>query len=291
MFKSLTMNSLKCPSLFVALTMTVAMQAQTDRDIVFDSIENARELGGLVMTDGRTVKQGLLLRCGNLSMASEADLQRLKDDYHLSLVVDFRTSFERNVQPDRIMEGVERLEISTLPPEMEFPVSKQKVDDLDATIFKLAFTSIGKDIAMDLYPSIVTCERSQRYYGCFLDAVLEAKGSVLWHCTQGKDRAGIGAALLLAALGADEETLVADFERSNVSYAAQIDSVGKKVKEKGGGDAEMAVVYSLVGVNTTNFRQSLGLIKSLYGSLDQYLGNQLGFGPEKQQRLREKYLE
>ena len=32
--------------------------------------------------------------------------------------------------------------------------------------------------------------------------------AVLWHCTDGKDRAGLAAALLLAALGADMKTIL-----------------------------------------------------------------------------------
>ena len=40
-----------------------------DRAIHFDGIENARELGGLVMQDGRTIRYGKLVRSGDLSKA------------------------------------------------------------------------------------------------------------------------------------------------------------------------------------------------------------------------------
>ena len=49
----------------------------------------------------------------------------------------------------------------------------------------------------------------------FFRLVLETeKGAVLYHCTQGKDRTGIASALLMAALGASREAIVADFDAS-----------------------------------------------------------------------------
>jgi len=46
----------------------------------------------------------------------------------------------------------------------------------------------------------------------------------------------------------------------------------------------------MVGVSTPNFEAALDLIDKTYGSMDQYLENQLGFSKEEQMQLREKYL-
>jgi protein-tyrosine phosphatase len=48
-------------------------------------------------------------------------------------------------------------------------------------------------------------------FAMFLQAVTNAPGPVLFHCTAGKDRTGFAAALLLAALGAPREQIMADF--------------------------------------------------------------------------------
>ena len=42
------------------------------------------------------------------------------------------------------------------------------------------------------------------------------KGSILWHCSEGKDRCGLTAALVLEALEADRETIMADYLHTNV---------------------------------------------------------------------------
>ena len=42
------------------------------------------------------------------------------------------------------------------------------------------------------------------------------KGALLWHCSEGKDRCGITAALILEALGVDRETIMADYLKTNL---------------------------------------------------------------------------
>ena len=131
---------------------------------------------------------------------------------------------------------------------------------------------------------------SQQRYGAFLRGVLDAEGGVLWHCSQGKDRCGWGAAFVLAALGASRETIVEDFDLSNASYAAQVEVLSQKVIEMGGGEKELAFIRAMVGVSTENFESTLDLIDSQYGSLSAYLGKALGFTAQDQEKLRNKYL-
>ena len=47
----------------------------------------------------------------------------------------------------------------------------------------------------------------------------------------------------------------------------------------------------MIGVSKENFESTLDLIDKQYGSLSQYIENQLGFSKEEQLLLREKYLE
>lgn len=74
------------------------------QSIGLEEIVNARELGGYVGADGRKVKRGVLLRTGALSEISEADRRRLLEQYHLTDIIDFRTSFECEAAPDPEMD-------------------------------------------------------------------------------------------------------------------------------------------------------------------------------------------
>ena len=91
--------------------------------------------------------------------------------------------------------------------------------------------------ARELYPSLVLSEFSQLQYATFMNLVLETEeGAILWHCSQGKDRTGIGAALILGALGADRATILADFDRSNDAYRPLVQKLCAEVRAAGGGE-------------------------------------------------------
>ena len=282
----------------VLLTMMFSAQvAHSQRAIAFEGIENARDMGTLVMQDGQTVRTGMLVRSGNLSKATDGDVKVLKEKYRLTNVFDFRFEAEANAAPDRIIDGVSYTHLSTLPQAFIQGFSSSRPDstkmdtrDMVAVLMKYAFEPKAQTMARKLYPAIVTDSTAQHYYGEFLRGVLRAEGGVVWHCSQGKDRAGWASAFLLAALGADRETIVADFDLSNQSYAPAIEAMKDRVKGKEGGEEAVAFIRAMVGVSKENFETTLDLIEQKYCSLSQYLENQLGFPKEEQQQLRTKYL-
>jgi len=268
-----------------------------DRNLPFEGIENGRELGGLVMQDGRSIQWGKLVRSANLSLANDQDVAILKDRFHLTDVYDFRFDAEVAGAPDREIEGVHYTHLSTLPQALidGFAAGRADTAQIQMSSFmeslaQYAFNPKAQEMGRRLYPAIVLDKTSQQRYGTFLRGVLDAEGGVLWHCSQGKDRCGWGAAFVLAALGASRETIVEDFDLSNVSYAAEVDALSQKVIEKGGGENELAFIRAMVGVSTENFQSTLDLIDSQYGSLSAYLEKALGFTAQDQEKLRNKYL-
>ena len=268
-----------------------------DRTIKFEGIENARELGGLKMQDGRIIKEGKLIRSGNLSMATDADAKVLKDRFRLTDVVDFRFDAEVKGAPDREIEGVQYTHLSTLPKSIIAGFSSGRTDaaemksqDIGELLAKYASYPQAQEMAQKLYPTIVTDSLSQKYYGEFLRTVLKAEGGVLWHCSQGKDRVGCGTAFLLTALGASRETIIEDFDLSNVSYAPYVEKLSAQIKENGGGENELAFIQAMIGVSTENFTKALDLIETQYGSLQNYVTKALQFSEEEQELLKEKYL-
>ena len=279
------------------MVLSACSTAPKDRTLVFDGIENARELGGLVMQDGRTIREGVLVRSGELSKASDADVALLKERFALTDVFDFRFELERSRKPDRKMEGVTNTWLSTLPQAFLAAFASGRADSttvqsasLLEALASYAFHPQAQEMAQKLYPAIVTDTTSQKRYGEFLRGVLEAKGGVLWHCSQGKDRCGWGSAFVLAALGAGRETIVEDFAQSNVSYEKAVEALSAQVVQKGGGEPELAFIRAMVGVSVENFERTLEMIDAQYGSLPAYLEKALGFTAEEQQKMKEKYL-
>ena len=283
--------------LLPVMVLSACSTAPKDRTLVFDGIENARELGGLVMQDGRTIREGVLVRSGELSKASDADVALLKERFALTDVFDFRFELERSRKPDREMEGVTNTWLSTLPQAFLSAFASGRADSttvqsasLLEALASYAFHPQAQEMAQKLYPAIVTDTTSQKRYGEFLRGVLEAKGGALWHCSQGKDRCGWGSAFVLAALGAGRETIVEDFALSNVSYEKAVEALSAQVVQKGGGEPELAFIRAMVGVSVENFERTLEMIDAQYGSLPAYLEKALGFTAAEQQKMKEKYL-
>ena len=283
--------------LLIVMMLFSAQVANSQRAIAYEEIENARDMGSLVMKDGKVIRTGMLVRSGNLSKATDSDVALLKEKYHLTDVFDFRFEAEANAAPDRIIDGVSYTHLSTLPQAFIQGFSSSRADttnmdtrDMLAVLMKYAFDPKVQTMARQLYPAIVTDSTAQQYYGEFLRGVLNAKGGALWHCSQGKDRAGWASAFLLAALGASRETIVEDFDLSNQSYANKVEALSARVRDKEGGDEAVAFIHAMVGVSRENFETTLDLIDQRYGSLSQYIENQLGFKKEEQQQLRLKYL-
>lgn len=284
-------------NLIPLLMLSACSPTPKERVLHFDGIENARELGGLVMQDGRTIRTGKLVRSGELSNASDADVSLLKSRFDLSDVYDFRFERERSSKPDREIDGVTNTWLSTLPQAFVDAFSSGRADTavvqsagLLETVASYAFNPKAQELADRLYPAIVMDPTSQKRYGEFLQGVLDAEGGVLWHCSQGKDRCGLGSAFVLAALGASRETIVEDFALSNVSYAPAVEALSARIVEKGGTEAELRFIRSMIGVSVENFESTLDLIDAQYGSLSDYLEKALGFTARDQKILRDKLL-
>jgi protein-tyrosine phosphatase len=283
--------------LFPFLVLAGCSSAPKDRTVAFEGIENARELGGLQMQDGRRIREGKLVRSAELSKASDADVAILKKRFGLTDVFDFRFEAERSKAMDREIDGVKNTWLSTLPEKFVAAFASGRADttvvqsqNLMETLSEYAFNPKAQQMAQELYPAIVMDTTSQKRYGEFLRGVLSSKGGALWHCSQGKDRCGWGSAFVLAALGASRETIVEDFALSNVSYAPAVEAISAKIVEKGGGEAELSFIRAMIGVSVENFESTLDLIDSRYGSLQAYLEQALGFSAEEQESMKRKYL-
>lgn len=262
---------------------------------MLQGVVNARDLGG-IRIGNKTVRSGLLLRTAHLNEATDEDVRHLSEDLHLKKIFDFRTLQEASYQPDRAIPGAEHILLPTLDLEAEKrsgeAVPQEVFLNLPAHIVKLSFMHLFQEKARQLYPSLVLSEFSQLQYATFLNLIVDTEeGAVLWHCSQGKDRTGIGAALILGALGADKETIVEDFDRSNAHYRPVVEHFIEEVEAAGGGEEEKEVVRAFMGVSVRNFRHTLDVIEANWGSIPEYLEETMGITPDDLAVLRRRYLQ
>lgn len=265
--------------------------------VEFEHIDNARDMGGMRGADGRTVRAHRLLRTAHLHDATDADVLRLRQEYNLCRVFDFRSLGESEHLPDRQMEGVEHHLLPTIDMRAEQdtgkPIPEEAFFELDKHIVNYSFYPEVQKMAANMYPSLIRSEFSQLQYAAFLRLIVEAPedGGIVWHCAQGKDRTGWGAAFLLFALGVDKETIIEDFDRSNDAYEPIVRRLNQDILDKGGGQKEMEVIQAFMGVSTSNFIRTLDLIDHEYGGMQQYLQDILCLSDEDMQLLRGRFLE
>lgn len=256
--------------------------------IRLEGVENARQLGGISCADGRKVRPNVLIRTGRLSDATDADIDRLADEFHVTRVFDFRMESEHIAAPDREIPGAENTWIEVL---RRSAVRVEVPDEYrsDGTRMLIEY---ALQLMPTLYENILRSPEGQAGYARFFREILAQKdGAILWHCSQGKDRAGIAAVLLLLALGADEETALDDFELSSVFYAAYTREKVRAAAKYGYTPSQQEAVRALTGVSREYMRSALDAVRREYGSTADYLRDQLGVTDEDIAVLRERYLE
>lgn len=262
------------------------------RSIGLTGVGNARQLGGYIGADERKIKENLLLRTGKLADADTEDLRRLREVYQLSEVVDFRTSFERDAQPDPVMEGVTNHHIGILDESSKANEGMAAAAAGGAFPIEKVMEFITNGAMEDMYVDIATNPHSQQGYSRFFQILLEhGQGAVLWHCTAGKDRAGFGSVLLLAALGVDRKTIVEDYVLTNHYYQKNIAGFEQYIRSQGYSDEAMKAAKAIAGAEQDYLEKALDVIDREYGSMDIYLERKLGLSVDNKQKLRDKFLE
>ena len=265
-------------------------------EVLFDNIANARDLGGMEGAGGKLIRPHRLLRTAHLHDASDGDVVRLREEYNLCRVFDFRSLGEYEAMPDREMEGVQHHLLPTIDMRAEQetgrPIPDEAFLELDRHIVNYSFYPEVQMMAANMYPSLIRSEFSQLQYAAFLRLIIEAPedGGILWHCAQGKDRTGWGAAFLMFALGVERETIIEDFEQSNKAYRELVNRLNDDVIARGGGEKEMEVIQAFMGVSTVNFVRTLELIDREFGGMTRYLHEILLLTHEDVQLLRKRYL-
>ncbi len=168
-----------------------------DNVIPIEGCFNFRDLGGYRCTSGRRVRAGLLYRSDGLHALTDAGKQALAG-LQLRSVVDLRRPSESNEKPDILPEG-------------------SSVRYLSIPLFEAAdpeqIRARGRRPLSEIYLSaLVDAKRS-------LARIINALASAdtlpaVIHCTAGKDRTGIVAAMVLDLLLVSREEIAHDYAMS-----------------------------------------------------------------------------
>lgn len=175
---------------------------------------NFRDLGGILTSDGRRVSWGKLFRADELTHLTESDTAYL-DSIPIISVIDFRAENETKRAPDR------------LPPSVRFtyPIAITPGNLSNEGIqANLLHSDISKQMKQmnRLLVSDPACLRAYKTF--FAIAMHNLSVPIVFHCSAGKDRTGMAAALMLFALGVEENVVMEDYLSSKIYLADKYDA-------------------------------------------------------------------
>jgi len=258
--------------------------------IPFEGIDNARDLGGFVTADGATVRRRRLIRSSKLSDVTKNDKRVLVEEYNVRKVIDFRASIEKQHSPDVIIPGVEYIEL----PVFEESVSGVTHERRPSVLLegKDGMASLHPDQMKKAYKRMVEDEFSRSQYRKFFDILLENnEGSVLWHCTMGKDRTGLATVFLLSALGVPRESIISDYLMTNQYCADRVDRIVAEVLSRMEGEMDPATCRAFFCAMPEYIDEALRLIDEKFGSMEEFLSTEIGLSQPRLDKLRRMYLE
>ncbi len=208
---------------------------------------------------GQTVRWGQVFRSDTLTHLTAHDYERL-NAIGISLVCDLRSREERKTDPTEWKDGS--------PVFVLAPVSEDdKGVALDRTqMEKLLSGIVTVDEGQELFESfhIRMVFDSAGKFGTVLRAIETADRPSMFHCTGGRDRTGITAALLLHILGVPDQTIVEDFVLST-KYLNE--HTGATFVPAGLANTEQARVFAEI------IRLQPHYVEAVFKAIDQRYGN------------------
>ena len=245
---------------------------------------NFRDLGGYVTEDGRKIKPGMIFRSGGIYLMNDDELSYLLNDLGIKYIMDLRTSAESNVDPNPNLPGVEMVRYSGLVfrggEEIDFsPVGMSKIG------------KEGEEQLQALSEYYSGMPFDNEAFSLLIKSLREEKVPLVFHCATGKDRTGVAAMIVLAALGVPRETIMEDYVLSNDYHKDTIEKVLAENQDRLSNHPELDVLIRMrTGVTREMGELVLNSMYTRYGSIDSYLEEEFGLRKEGLGEFRDNYL-
>ncbi len=244
-----------------------------ERVIRTDRIINMRDLGGYYNREKKQTRWGKLYRSGTLSYASPYDVEIL-NNLNIQTIIDFRTDKESYRFPSKYKAP----QVFNLP--LNSPNTNLFFDKILSGEMKKGDVII---LSQDVHAYLL--ENNSEYFKKMFEILLEEKNyPVLMFCSIGKERSGIAAALVLAALDVNEDQIMQDYmSNDNIDPDMLVDA-------RGFSDEVQETLTALYSTNKESISYVLNKITKDYGSFNNYFEKELGLTAKKREKLKDLLL-
>ncbi|WP_409345968.1 tyrosine-protein phosphatase [Paenibacillus sp. MBLB4367] len=266
------------------------------RVMPFEGTHNFRDMGGYRTADGRKVKYGLFFRSDELTGLSEQDIAAFQA-LNIKTIFDYRDDYEALKKPDPVLNGAKNIRIPAIQADqasqINMPGNANDGGRGEHFIVELVKSGFFKQFRADtmmleLYAKLPFGNPSYRR---LMEMIQDSNNlGLLHHCTAGKDRTGVGAALILLALGVPERTVMEDYLLTNETMKAFNGNMLSRLAEHVN-DAELQNIEHMLGVKEEFMEAVFGSIKKTYGNADTYFAEEFGLAKQNREALQHMCLE
>jgi protein-tyrosine phosphatase len=242
------------------------MDMHPNRHLPIEGTFNIRDLGGY-MAGARETLWRRVLRADGLHRLTEAGRDALVGE-GVRTVIDLRRPAELDAQPNPFR-------------------TDGRVHYVNVSLFENLAPSYGPQIDTLHALYVRALEERADAIASILSTIAEAEeGAVLFHCTAGKDRTGLIAALLLGNAGVADDEIIADYALTGRMIAPLLTEILAHAATQGMAEDAMR---PLLACAPETMHATLGHISGKHGSIAGYL-NGLGLGDAVATRLKVKLV-
>lgn len=228
---------------------------------------NFRDLGGIAAEDGRVLRAGRLFRSDTLQALTAEDVAWLTGTLRVSAVVDLRLAEEVAGEGRGLLQFAPGVDYANLPMQM---ASLEGIAP-ERALETLYLGCLAPDSALPR-----AFEQVARF----------AARPTVFHCAAGKDRTGLLATVVLAALGVCDDAIVADFLRSAQAMPAMLQRFATWPRYRAHIESMPPEVYA---VDEAPLRLFLGELRRRHGDIEGWM-RQHGIDAQLQAALQRELL-
>lgn len=246
------------------------------------NVKNFRDLGGIKTIDGKKVKKGLFFRSAMLNEATKEDIEFLKS-LKIRHIFDYRDEDEAALMKNNPYEQI-GAEYHNIPTYLN---NKKLLKIKKVSYVAKLFQKVTLDDIKDTYRHLPF---NNMAYRAMVEALKKGEVPIYQHCTAGKDRTGMGSALLLGILGVGCQEILDDYLKS-IEVKEYIENKVAKYIPKLVRKFLLKRFQPLFIVDKELFIASIDAIKERYKTFENYLLAEYNLDQDDIKRIRQKYTE
>lgn len=255
-------------------------------------IRNIRDLSQFHTPYGK-IKEHAFIRSSRIELTNDKTRENLFQIYNIKNVIDLRNTIE--IQEGKKYQLPNNTTYHHIPvlAKSYFGISHEKKMSkvMKKECKKIKNKDDAKEYMVNMYKSIIFEKYSQEQFKKIFDLLLENKdGNILFHCQGGKDRTGILSLFILTILGVSKEDILNDYSMSDICNKRHNNLLISLMHALLYNRKLKLLLIEMLHAKREYLVETINSIEETYGSINNYLVNEIGITEELQNKFRDIYI-